>query len=349
MLCFQLFVSHDTLGALNLYSGRLNAFEAQDRTTGLALAAHIAVALTSAQDAEAQANAVHGASSDWPGPGDSHAALRARALTGLPGALPAPRNGMTARSWTSPSGWSRAPCALSQVGRACSASRPEAREQAGRCVGLRRPCRRSIRAVAVDRRCPRGRGSGGPDRCRRGCSICSCRHVFEGSERVAREHADQVWSLERTLRLPSEARLQDWVLNSRHRRAHRQRGLPVRPLPRDVLHAVLLYVRRRDVYRWFRNVLLLTTGLALVGHIAYPLSPPRLEPAFGMVDTGLMFGQSTYAGKPGTGFTNQLAAMPSMHVAWAALDRSRGRCSACVRAGAGSPRCTPWRSSWLSW
>ncbi len=62
MLCFQLFVTHDTLGALNLYSGRRNAFEAQDRTTGLALAAHIAVALTSAQDAEAQANAVHGAS-----------------------------------------------------------------------------------------------------------------------------------------------------------------------------------------------------------------------------------------------------------------------------------------------
>jgi hypothetical protein len=82
---------------------------------------------------------------------------------------------------------------------------------------------------------------------------------------------------------------------------------------------VVLYVRRRAVYRWFRDVLLLTTGLALVGHIAYPLAPPRLEPGLGIVDTGLAFGQSTYAGRPGTGFTNQLAAMPSMHVAWAAL------------------------------
>lgn len=62
MLCFQLFVTHDTLGALNLYSSRLNAFESEDRTTGLALAAHVAVALSSAQDAEGQASAVLGAS-----------------------------------------------------------------------------------------------------------------------------------------------------------------------------------------------------------------------------------------------------------------------------------------------
>ena len=146
-----------------------------------------------------------------------------------------------------------------------------------------------------------------------------CRHLLEGSERVARTHADDVWSLERTVRMPSEARLQDWVL-------HSDTAVRIINAIYQYVHfpvmfgaLVLLYVKRRDVYRWFRNVLILTTGLALVGHIAYPLSPPRLEPGFGMVDTGLEFGQSTYAGKPGTGFTNQLAAMPSMHVAWAAL------------------------------
>ena len=145
------------------------------------------------------------------------------------------------------------------------------------------------------------------------------RHLFEGSGHVARTHADDVWSLERTLRLPSEASLQGWflhsdaavrVVNGIYRYVH---------FPAMVGTLTLLYVRRRDVYRWFRNVLVLTTGLALVGHIAYPLAPPRLEPGFGIVDTGRKFGQSTYAGKPGTGFTNQLAAMPSMHVAWAAL------------------------------
>ena len=62
MLCFQLFLTHDTLGALNLYSTKAHAFESEDRTAGLALAAHIAVALSSAQNAAGQESAVEGAS-----------------------------------------------------------------------------------------------------------------------------------------------------------------------------------------------------------------------------------------------------------------------------------------------
>lgn len=62
MLCFQLFVTHDTLGALNLYSSQPHAFESEDRTTGLALAAHIAVALSSAQNVAGQESALLGAS-----------------------------------------------------------------------------------------------------------------------------------------------------------------------------------------------------------------------------------------------------------------------------------------------
>ena len=145
------------------------------------------------------------------------------------------------------------------------------------------------------------------------------RHVFEGSKSAARAHAADVWSFERTVRLPSEARLQDWVLHSDAAIRVVNAIYEYVHFPAMLCTLAVLYVRRRGVYRWFRNVLILTTGLALVGHIAYPLSPPRLEPGFGMVDTGTKFGQSAYAGKPGTGFTNQLAAMPSMHVAWAAL------------------------------
>ena len=62
MLRFQLFVTHDTLGALNLYSSKAHAFESEDRTAGLALSAHIAVALSSAQDAAGQESALLGAS-----------------------------------------------------------------------------------------------------------------------------------------------------------------------------------------------------------------------------------------------------------------------------------------------
>jgi hypothetical protein len=145
------------------------------------------------------------------------------------------------------------------------------------------------------------------------------RHVFEGSERTAHAHADDIWSLERTLRLPSEARLQEWVLNSDGVVRVVNAVYQYVHFPAIVCTLIILYVWRRDVFGWFRNVLTLTTGLALVGHIAYPLAPPRLQPDLGIVDTGVEFGQTSYGEPPGTGFTNQIAAMPSMHVAWAAL------------------------------
>jgi len=50
MLCLHLFTAEDTLGALNLYSYTVDAFDADARVEGLALAAHAAVALASAQE-----------------------------------------------------------------------------------------------------------------------------------------------------------------------------------------------------------------------------------------------------------------------------------------------------------
>jgi hypothetical protein len=169
------------------------------------------------------------------------------------------------------------------------------------------------------------------------------RHVFEGSERTAHAHADDVWSLERTLRLPSEARVQEWVLNSDGAVRVVNAIYQYVHFPAIVCTLVILYVRRRDVFAWFRNVLLLTTGLALIGHIAYPLAPPRLQPDLGIVDTGAAFGQTSY-GKPPA---------PDSRISWPPCRRcmSRGPCSSrsrrsCVfvRHGAGSLSSTRWRS-----
>ena len=50
MLSLQLFTSEHSYGALNLYSRSIDAFDDQDRSTGLALAAHIAVALAASRE-----------------------------------------------------------------------------------------------------------------------------------------------------------------------------------------------------------------------------------------------------------------------------------------------------------
>jgi GAF domain-containing protein len=49
LLCFQLFVEGDALGALNLYARRAGAFDAESEDVGLLFAAHAAVALAGAE------------------------------------------------------------------------------------------------------------------------------------------------------------------------------------------------------------------------------------------------------------------------------------------------------------
>ena len=50
MLCFQLFTTDRSLGALNLYSESPDAFSNEDKAVGLSLAAHVAVALAASRE-----------------------------------------------------------------------------------------------------------------------------------------------------------------------------------------------------------------------------------------------------------------------------------------------------------
>ena len=85
---------------------------------------------------------------------------------------------------------------------------------------------------------------------------------------------------------------------------------------------VWIYCRRPDAYSRARNVLAVATGLGLLGFLLAPTAPPRLM-GTGYVDTLARYSDfgwwSTHASAPaGLGrFTNELAAMPSLHVGWA--------------------------------
>src|SRR5205807_9570762 len=48
---------------------------------------------------------------------------------------------------------------------------------------------------------------------------------------------------------------------------------------------IWVYFRRNDVFTRFRNTLLLTNVLGLVGFVLMPTAPPRMFPEFGFVDT----------------------------------------------------------------
>lgn len=78
------------------------------------------------------------------------------------------------------------------------------------------------------------------------------------------------------------------------------------------------YWRRPGLYRWTRTMLALLTAGAFLVHWLWPLAPPRLLAATGMIDTGRVFGLSVYGDPADDMLSNQFAAMPSLHVGWAA-------------------------------
>ncbi|GAB2598762.1 hypothetical protein GCM10027269_62900 [Kribbella endophytica] len=131
------------------------------------------------------------------------------------------------------------------------------------------------------------------------------------------DHADQVLSLQRWLHLPSESALQQHALQVPHlvEGANLYYASVHAPLTAVVL--LWLSIWRPTAYPRVRWTMVSVTALALIGHIAYPLAPPRMMPGF--VDTGLRFGQSVYGPDHSDGVANQFAAMPSLHVGWAAL------------------------------
>jgi PAP2 superfamily len=90
-----------------------------------------------------------------------------------------------------------------------------------------------------------------------------------------------------------------------------------------VTPAVLIWLmfRRKQYYRKVSGVLVLTTGLALIGFYCMPTAPPRLLADEGFVDVMAQtasWGWWPASGAPGSdAISNQFAAMPSLHCAWA--------------------------------
>jgi hypothetical protein len=86
-----------------------------------------------------------------------------------------------------------------------------------------------------------------------------------------------------------------------------------------VIAAVLVWlgIRRRDLYRSLRTLLLTSLGLAVIGYVAYPTAPPRLVPGLSIADSVGLSGHD-HGSVAGIRF-NPYAAMPSMHVGWSIL------------------------------
>jgi hypothetical protein len=128
-------------------------------------------------------------------------------------------------------------------------------------------------------------------------------------------HGRWVWHVERRLHLPSEVSIQRLVLPHRLLVEGLNVFYAVVHVPALIIFLIWLYWRHRPDYPRCRNIGAVLTGASLLIQ-AIPVAPPRLLPELGFVDTAVKYGQSVY-GPHGISIAPQLAAMPSVHVAWA--------------------------------
>jgi hypothetical protein len=129
-------------------------------------------------------------------------------------------------------------------------------------------------------------------------------------------HGRGILSLERSLGIDPELSLDRWL-------SHHGTLASVMSDYYDNVHFLAtltllgyLWWSRGDIYRPLRNILVLINVLGFVVFWLYPVAPPRLLDGFtDVVASSHAFG-SWHTG-PLASEANQLAAMPSLHIAWA--------------------------------
>jgi hypothetical protein len=135
-----------------------------------------------------------------------------------------------------------------------------------------------------------------------------------GAPPAAREAGLWLDRVERLLMWPSEAAIQQQVLGVGWLVHAANVYYSVVHVP--VFVATLVWVLFRHIEDWSfaRTTVSLLTGMCLLIQF-WAVAPPRLLPSLGVVDTAAGTGDSVYDRISGA---NQYAAMPSVHVAWAA-------------------------------
>jgi hypothetical protein len=145
----------------------------------------------------------------------------------------------------------------------------------------------------------------------RNANKAGTRHAFHNAEHVIR------W--QRDLGIYHEETLQDIALHFKPLIIAANYFYGSLHFVVTIAAGVYLFRKFSDDYPRYRNTLAVATALALVGFKLYPLMPPRLLPAsYGFVDTLAKY-PTFWSFNSGavSKISNQFAAMPSVHCAWA--------------------------------
>lgn len=132
-------------------------------------------------------------------------------------------------------------------------------------------------------------------------------------------NARDIVDLEVALGVFVEPTVQQWVLDSDLLRRLSNFAYFWLDFPLIILIGLVMFWRARHAYTLLRDALLISGGFALILYWAYPVAPPRFLTEWGFVDTLELYSNLSYQAQSTQAFVNPYAAVPSLHVGWAAL------------------------------
>ena len=143
--------------------------------------------------------------------------------------------------------------------------------------------------------------------------------VFDDIEASALANASTIIALEKSLGFFWEPHWQEWAITSAKAVVVFFNWAYIFTFwPIILTAATILYVSNRPRYIYYRNVVLLSFVLAMLGFMLFPLAPPRMV-AGQFVDTIKAFGPAFYASREFANYYNPYAAMPSLHFSWTVM------------------------------
>jgi hypothetical protein len=140
------------------------------------------------------------------------------------------------------------------------------------------------------------------------------RGLTEGSEDLAVANAHDLLALEQDLGLALEDEIQGWIDGSQRLITLSNWIYIYGHWPVILVIGVWLFLTQPSIYYRLRNTLLLSGAVGLIIFATWPCAPPRLLD-IGLADTVTEHSEGYRLLQP-KAFTNQYAAMPSLHFGW---------------------------------
>ena len=133
------------------------------------------------------------------------------------------------------------------------------------------------------------------------------------------QRARDILALEQRLRLDWETAIHEAILGSNALIDFANGAYFWGHMPLLIALAIWLWRSHRDIWRSFRNALLISAAAGMVSYFLFPTAPPRLMPELGYIDTLALRAAPAYQAQEVGLFVNPYAALPSLHVGWALL------------------------------